>query len=105
MRDRLPASVGESFVALMGAAEPLLDHLDRLPRTVAHLDAQASNLFPEGRRTVLIDWGFLGEAPIGEDLGHHIALNVYAGAVDPADAEEHEATATTAYLGGLREYG
>ena len=109
VRNRLPASVRKSFAGLMAASEPLLRHLDRLPRTVAHLDAQASNLFPEigpeGRRTVLIDWGFLCDAPIGEDLGHQIALNVYVGAVHPTDAEEHEHTATEAYLGGLREYG
>ncbi len=109
VRDRLPVSVRQSFTALMTASESLLRHLDRLPRTVAHLDAQASNLIPEigpeGRRTVLIDWGFLGDAPIGEDLGHQIALNVYVGAVRPTDAEEHEQTASQAYLDGLREYG
>jgi hypothetical protein len=44
-------------------------------------------------------------APIGEDLGHHIAQNVFFGVVDPADVEEHEQTATEAYLGGLRAHG
>lgn len=109
VRNRLPPSVHQSFTALMTVAEPLLGRLDRLPRTVAHRDTQASNLFsetsPHGRRTVLIDWGFLGDAPIGEDLGHHIALNVYGGVVNPGDAAEHEQTATQAYLAGLREHG
>jgi hypothetical protein len=109
VRNRLPTSVRTSFTALIAASESLLHHLDCLPRTVAHLDAQASNLFPEigpqGRRTVLIDWGFMGDAPIGEDLGHQIALNVFAGAVHPANADEHEQTATQAYLRGLREHG
>ena len=77
LRDRLPASARASFAGLMGVAEPLLDRLDALPRTVAHHDTQWNNLFretgPEGRRTVAIDWSFFGTAPVGEDLGHHIA--------------------------------
>ena len=107
--DRLPASVRRSYGALMASAGTLLDRLDRLPRTVGHLDAQASNLClengPEGHRTVLIDWGFLGAVPIGEDLGHHIAQNVFFGVVDPAESNEHERSATEAYLKGLRAYG
>ena len=109
VRDRLPASAHQSFTALMAAAEPLLDRLATLPQTVGHLDTQASNLFledgPTGHQTVLIDWGFMCAAPIGEDLGHHIAQNVFFGVVDPAHAEEHEQTATEAYFSGLRAYG
>jgi hypothetical protein len=40
-------------------------------------------------------------APVGEDLCHHIALNLFLGAFEPSDAEEHHATATEPYLGGL----
>ena len=94
---------------MMGAARLLLDRLEALPRTVAHHDTQWNNLFrearPEGRRTVAIDWSFFGTAAVGQDLGHHIALNLFLGAVAPGDAEEHEQTATEAYLEGLRAYG
>lgn len=93
----------------MGVAEPLLDRLHALPRTVAHHDTQWNNLFceprPQGRRTVAIDWSFFGTAAVGEDLGHHIASNLFRGAVAPSDADEHEETATEAYLAGLRAYG
>ena len=109
LRDRLPASARESFAGLMGVAEALLDRLDALPRTVAHHDTQWNNLFcetrPEGRRTVAIDWSFFGTAPVGEDLGHHVAINVFLGAVAPRDADEHDETVTAAYLEGLRAYG
>ena len=109
VRDRLPASARASYAGLMGAAGSLLDRLDTLPRTVAHHDTHWNNLFretgPEGRRTVAIDWSFFGTAAIGEDLGHHIALNLFLGAVAPGDAEAHDATATEAYLAGLRAYG
>ena len=109
LRDRLPTSAQASFAGLMAVAETLLDRLDALPRTVAHHDTHWSNLFretgPDGRRTVAIDWSFFGTAAIGEDLGHHIAINMFLGAVEPSDAEEHDATATDAYLAGLRAYG
>ncbi|MFC7597473.1 hypothetical protein ACFQU3_19300 [Terrabacter sp. GCM10028922] len=109
LRERLPASARASFAELMGVAEPLLDRLHALPRTVAHHDTQWHNVFcetgPEGRRTVAIDWSFLGTAPVGEDLGHHIAVNLFLGAVQPSDAEEHDETAAEAYLAGLRAYG
>ncbi len=109
VRDRLPASTRESIAELMAAAEQLLDRLDALPRTVAHHDTQWNNLFfetaPEGRRTVAIDWSFFGTAAIGEDLGHHVAINVFLHAVQPRDAEAHARTATEAYLEGLRAHG
>ena len=93
----------------MGAAGPLLDRLDALPRTVAHHDTHGNNLFSEttkdGRRTVAIDWSDLGTAPVGQDLGHHIALNLFLRVVPPSDAAEHERTATEAYLEGLRAFG
>jgi hypothetical protein len=60
---------------------------------------------PKGRGTVAIDWSFFGTAPVGADLGHHIAGNVFLRAVAPGDAEEHAQTATAAYLEGLRAYG
>jgi hypothetical protein len=85
------------------------DRLDALPQTVAHHDFQWNNLFHEtvdqGPRTVAIDWSFFGTAPIGQDLGHHIGVNVFLGAVQPSRAEEHAQTATAAYLEGLRAFG
>ena len=109
VRERLPVSARAVFVRLMAAADLLLDRLDALPPTVAHHDTQWNNLFQEaareGRGTVAIDWGFFGTAPIGEDLGHHIGLNVFLGAVKPHDADEHERTATKAYLDGLDAFG
>ena len=109
VRDRLPASAHESFAGLMAAADPLLDRLDALPRTVAHHDSQWNNLFveaaPEGRRTVAIDWSFFGTAPIGEDLGHLIAVDVFLRCIPPGDAVAHARTATEAYLEGLRAHG
>jgi hypothetical protein len=70
---------------------------------------QASETFPcspDGSRvTVAIDWSFLGVAPVGQDLGHHLGCNIYNWAVDPRQAADHDATATRAYMRGLAELG
>ena len=93
----------------MSSAGPLLDRLEELPRTVAHHDTHGKNVFSEttqdGRRTVAIDWSDLGTAPVGQDLGHFVALNLFLRVVPPSDAAEHERTATDAYLEGLRAFG
>jgi hypothetical protein len=77
---------------------------------VAHHDAQWSNLFQRkaadgSRVTVAIDWSFLGLAPVGQDLGHHLGCNIHNWAVDPRQASDHDATATRAYMRGLAEFG
>ena len=46
-----------------------------------------------------------GLAPVGTDLGVHLGLNLVNGAVDPRRAEDHDRSATEAYLRGLREHG
>lgn len=103
----LPRAADRRFAALRADTERLLSLLESLPVTVAHHDAQWSNLFraPDSRRTVAIDWSFLGLAPVGQDLGHHIGCNIFNWAVDPRDAAQHDAASSRAYLHGLKEFG
>jgi hypothetical protein len=56
-------------------------------------------------RTVAIDWGFFGIAPIGSDLGLHIGQNIMSWGIDQRRAAEHDHASTAAYLKGLRDYG
>jgi len=109
LRNRVPESSRQALADVINSSEGLCSRLATLPNTVAHHDTKVSNLFRErtatGERTVVIDWGFLGIAPIGADLGHHVALDVCVDSVDVADAVEHDRTATDAYLAGLRDYG
>ncbi len=109
LRERLPGQAHATYAALMSAAGPLLDRLERTSQAVAHHDTHGKNVFSEttkdGRRTVAIDWSDLGTAPVGQDLGHFVALNLFLRVVPPSDAAEHEQTATDAYLEGLRAFG
>ena len=106
----LPPTAYARFTRLMDDAPVLLNLLDALPRSVAHHDAQWSNLF-RGRtgsgpaNTVAIDWSFLGSAPVGQDLGAHVALNICNRAIDPFAAARHDASATEAYFRGLCAFG
>jgi hypothetical protein len=106
----LPRAAHGRYRDLMADAARLLDLYESLPRTVAHQDTQGSNLFrlqsPRGRpSTVAIDWSFVGSAPVGHDLGSHLAGNIHNRVIDPFAAAEHDATATDAYLRGLRDFG
>ena len=110
IRDAVSASTPRRVADLMATADLLQDRLASLPVTLAHHDAQWSNAFSAeesglGPGTVLIDWSYLGLAPVGTDLGVHLGLNLANGAVDPRRAEDHDRSATEAYLRGLREHG
>ena len=108
--DVLPAGTPARVRRLFGDAEDLLAVLDSLPRTLAHHDTQASNFFlrdpsDDRTRTVAIDWGFLGLAPVGHDLGCHLWSNVCTWSVDPREAADLDRSSTPAYLEGLSDFG
>jgi hypothetical protein len=95
---------------LISDADDLLAAFEALPVTLAHHDPQWSNLFAAApgespARTVAIDWGFFGIAPIGPDLGLHIGQNIMSWGIDQRRAVEHDDASTAAYLKGLRDYG
>ncbi|MFN8192341.1 MAG: hypothetical protein U0R78_18345 [Nocardioidaceae bacterium] len=105
----LPSATRARYLELMADSERMLATVESFPRTVAHHDAQWSNLFhPDNRadaRTVAIDWSFLGSAPVGHDLGTHLSGTLCNWGIDPREAAAHDATATAAYLQGLRDFG
>ncbi len=87
-----------------------LDALDRLPQTICHFDAHRRNLFARritGQQfeTVLIDWAFVGQGPIGADLNPLMNASVSFFDVDVADAQRFEDLIFDGYLTGLRDVG
>ncbi len=110
LREVVPESTSARVTTLMATAGHLQEQLASLPLTLAHHDAQWSNAFSAqesglGLGTVLIDWSYLGLAPVGTDLGLSIGWNVLNGAVDPRHAQAHDRSATEAYMRGLHEHG
>jgi hypothetical protein len=110
LRHLLPSSTRDRYLALMADSERLITRVESFPRTVAHHDAQWSNLFrpdpgDERTGTIAIDWSFLGSAAVGQDLGTHLSGNICNRAIDPYHSAAHDATASDAYLQGLRDFG
>jgi hypothetical protein len=83
-----------------------LDALERLPRTLSHLDLHPANLFgDEHGMTVAIDWSFVGLGAIGEDAGNLVADAVLDFHVDPADIDDLYQAVAAGYEEGLRDAG
>lgn len=95
--------------SLLSDAEAMLQVERTLPLTLSHHDAHWDNLFRRSEdgdeQTGVIDWGFLGLAAIGEDLGHQVGVNVFHQHVAAADASRYEVAAFRAFQSGLMEAG
>jgi hypothetical protein len=93
---------------LADAAPGLLDLLDGLPQALAHGDACPQNLLADPDRAggfVAIDWGFVGIAPIGYDLGQLLVGRAESGDLDVAELPSVGEVITEGYLTGLRDEG
>lgn len=79
--------------------------LDRLPLTLAHLDAFRANLMsrtkPGEVETVAIDWAFVGIAPLAADVATLVVASLFyhGDALDPAELTAASLAATAEGLG------
>jgi hypothetical protein len=106
----LPSSEMQRLQRLWAEREPLLAALERLPRTFCHRDAFRRNLIARrtpggGDQTIAIDWAFVGEGAIGEDVVPLITASLEFFEVEFADAQELEALVLDGYMQGLRDAG
>ena len=104
IREHFPPAIREGLLRLRARRERLLDLMERLPRTVCHLDVWQNNLIrrPDGE-IVLIDWAFVGDGALGEDVGNLVPDSVFDLLLPHAALDELDARATAAYLAGLRD--
>lgn len=75
------------------------------PRTLCHLDVWPTNLVERGATSVLLDWAFVGEGGVGEDVANLIVDSVTDGLMPSALLPEINAEVTDGYLEGLRAGG
>jgi len=98
----------EELRRLWGERERWLDALDRLPLTLAHLDAFRGNLMSRTARgnveTVAIDWAFVGLAPLAADVATLVAASLFYHG-DPLDPQALTAACLAATHDGLRDVG
>ena len=98
----------EDLRRLWGERDRWWDALDRLPLTLAHLDAFRGNLMSRAARgqveTVAIDWAFVGLAPLAADVATLVAASLFYHG-DPLDPRAVTAACITATHDGLRDMG
>lgn len=101
-----PPDLREALVRLHRNRERLLTVMTRLPRAVCHLDVWPNNVIrrPDGA-VVLLDWAFVGDGAVGEDVGNLVPDSFFDWPLRPGFAEHLPDLATEAYLAGLRAAG
>lgn len=102
LEDAVAPGVASIVRALLDDPDPLCAALRAHPQTIIHGDWKLGNLGLEDdgarRRTVLLDWAFIGVAPPAVDLGWYLAVN---SARLPVSREETIATFERCLRGAL----
>jgi hypothetical protein len=101
-----PPELREAAAWLHAARDRLYEISAALPRVLCHLDFWTKNLVlrPDGS-IVLIDWAFVGDGAIGEDVGNLIPDAAFDHFVDAEALPALEAMVRGAYLEGLANAG
>ena len=105
VRDNVPDELQRETNFLHDAREALYATARRVPRTLCHLDFWSKNLFADADEIVLIDWAFVGEGALGEDIGNLVLDAVFDHFVPVAQLAELDALVFDAYVRGLRRGG
>ncbi|HRQ42445.1 MAG TPA: hypothetical protein PLD25_31400 [Chloroflexota bacterium] len=82
-----------------------LERLAQLPQTLCHLDVYRANMRRRGDDLVLLDWAFVGQGALGEELAALVGATLLLAHVPLAGAEELERAAFAGYVAGLRAAG
>ena len=84
---------------------PILDMLENLPQVFCHQDAFKRNLFAREGKTLAIDWGYLGIAPVGAELVALIAASIGFFEIPVEKVKDLDRLCFEGYLLGLRDSG
>lgn len=99
----------ERTLALLDDTNLLIEATRTLPRSVAHNDCHARNLFPfeeRGKRiTYGVDWASIGMAPVGVDGGSLAGGGFTWGQDEAKTALGCQEEMFESYVEGLRDYG
>ena len=100
-----PAPVRARLRELWAGRARLLAVAEAAEHTLCHLDVWPANLADDAGTSVLLDWAFVGEGALGEDLSNLIVDCFTDGLMDMALLPEVAETAVEAYLAGLHDGG
>jgi hypothetical protein len=96
-----PADLRDGLARLAANRDALLAVADRVPRTLAHLDVWPMNLIGTAGGPVLLDWAFVGDGAIGEDISNLIVDSVADGLVPVSRLANVADVAIDGYLAGI----
>jgi len=101
-----PPALREASRMLHRSREWLLEVMESLPRTLAHLDLWPNNLiFAATGETVLLDWAFVGDGALGEDIGNLVPDAVFDRFISASELPNFERAALEGYLEGAEQAG
>ena len=95
----------EGVEALWRNRNRLITLAESLPRTVCHLDVWPMNLIARGDTSMLLDWSFVGDGAIGEDIGNLIPDTVADGLFDTDLLPDIVDATIKSYIDGLSDGG
>ena len=96
--------IRSGFSRLWDEHERWFDLIDRLPRTLCHLDCWPNNLVAaDDGSDVLLDWSFVGVGAVGEDPGNSVPDTMLDHFMEPDRFDEIDETVWDAYSEGLAE--
>ncbi len=106
LADWFPAPPIAALQAMRADRGRFLAVLDRMPKTLCHLDFHPANLFDGGHgTTAAIDWSFVGIGALGEDAGNLVPDAVLDFHVGAEDLESLYEAVAGGYAAGLRDAG
>jgi Phosphotransferase enzyme family len=104
--ENFPDSLREAATTLHAKREDLYALINSCPRTLCHLDFWTKNLIRERNGGfVLLDWAFLGDGAVGEDIGNLVPDAAFDHFIEPDQLPTLRAAVLAAYLDGLRSGG
>ena len=100
-----PGNTLAQMLAVWDEHNQILDMLENLPQVFCHQDAFRRNLFARKGKTIAIDWGYMGFAPVGAELVALVAGSIGFFEVPVDRVDELDRICFENYLQGLRDAG
>ncbi len=100
-----PGDTEAQILAIWEERTAILDLLENLPQVFCHQDAFRRNLFARGGQTVAIDWGYMGNAPVGAELVALVCGSMGFFEIPAERVKEMDRLCFEGYLQGLRDAG
>lgn len=101
-----PPELREAATWLHSVRNRLYDLAERVPRTLCHLDFWTKNLIlREDGSLALLDWAFVGDGALGEDIGNMVPDAAFDHFVAAALLRDLHEAVLDAYTEGLRGGG